>query len=236
MVNNYYNNEEMVKLYQETKEERYLKLILQKNEGFIRFCSKYAFKIISNNKNLAVREADWLMEKEDVLQEGYIGLLKAVRKFDVNKSVKFTTFASKCIAGSMLEYLKKEIEYRLNTSCLELEVEALEIDPYNLLLKYDVERMIESTLNPLEQRVIVLHYGLNEGSEHSIEEINKLLSIGNAKYLIQKSLKKLRETDAAKEYKKEFYREKVRNIEGQNINPEIKVIAKICYEEILENL
>ena len=37
--------------------------------------------------------------KEDIISEGMVGLVKAANKFDPDKGVKFSTFASSCIAG-----------------------------------------------------------------------------------------------------------------------------------------
>lgn len=44
---------------------------------------------------------------DDLLQEGSIGLLKAIRTFDENKSVEFSTYATICIRNEMRNYAMK---------------------------------------------------------------------------------------------------------------------------------
>lgn len=226
-MNDIYSNEEILRLYRETKNKSYLQDLIEKNKGFIYHCKKCIF----GNSNKDIK-----LEEEDVLQEGYIGILRAVSKFDETRGVKFITFASKFIMGAMLDYIYKEIKYKVNTRDLECNINNIELDYYDVLLKYDVNNMIDGTLDQLEQKVIRLHYGFNEDTEYSIDQINKLLNICNAKYIIKKSLRKLRETAAAKEFKEEFYKEKLKIIEAQDKNPEMKVIRKMFCEEILRNL
>lgn len=47
-------------------------------------------------------------DKEDLAQEGLMGLLKAVDSFDIGKGVKFSTYAEVCIVNSMKSLLYKE--------------------------------------------------------------------------------------------------------------------------------
>ncbi|MGN1326621.1 MAG: sigma-70 family RNA polymerase sigma factor [Clostridia bacterium] len=46
--------------------------------------------------------------EEDLFQEGYVGLLSALEKYDDNLNIQFSTFAYKYIYGFCLNYLKKE--------------------------------------------------------------------------------------------------------------------------------
>jgi RNA polymerase sigma factor (sigma-70 family) len=43
---------------------------------------------------------------EDLIQEGYLGLIKAVDSYDVRRDVKFTTYATHTISGEIRHYLR----------------------------------------------------------------------------------------------------------------------------------
>ncbi len=45
-------------------------------------------------------------EQEDLLQEGLIGIMKAIKNFDETKDVKFSTFANLCITRQMMTAIK----------------------------------------------------------------------------------------------------------------------------------
>ena len=93
-------------------------------------------------------------DKEDLIQEGMIGLYKAVRDFDPSKEIRFITFAGVCIDRQMLHAIEaahREKNRPLNTSIL-LEDGAFEAtaslaagdqDPESLVISQEMldERM-----------------------------------------------------------------------------------------------
>lgn len=57
-------------------------------------------------------------EGEDLMQEGMIGLFSAIRSYDVNSKVKFSTFATTCIRNRVNTFIKtsnREKHIPLNT-------------------------------------------------------------------------------------------------------------------------
>lgn len=54
--------------------------------------------------------------KDDLIQEGYIGLLKAERSYNPAKGVKFSTYATMCIRNAMLLYMRQIKKDKRNTS------------------------------------------------------------------------------------------------------------------------
>src|SRR2546425_8547537 len=50
--------------------------------------------------------------RQDLFQEGAIGLLRAGKRFDPNRGAKFSTFADKHIRGRMQDFLQAELKHR----------------------------------------------------------------------------------------------------------------------------
>lgn len=49
--------------------------------------------------------------RDDLISSGYIGFYKALKKYDTDKSVKFSTFASACIVNEMRFFIRKEMKH-----------------------------------------------------------------------------------------------------------------------------
>lgn len=64
--------------------------------------TEYRNLIYIRNKTLFLKGA----EREDLVQEGMIGLMKAIRSFDENRSACFSTFASLCIKRQIITAVK----------------------------------------------------------------------------------------------------------------------------------
>ena len=90
-----YNDYELVYLVREDSEEA-IDIIMEKYEPVIRNMASYYFE---NFKFIRI-------ELEDLIQEGRMGLLYAVRNFKEEKGVLFYTFAILCIKGKMINQLK----------------------------------------------------------------------------------------------------------------------------------
>ena len=73
----------------ETAEE----ILIEKYKGLVRAKAKAYF--------IAGAEA------EDVVQEGMIGLMKAVRSFDEGREASFKTYAGTCINNQILKAIRK---------------------------------------------------------------------------------------------------------------------------------
>ena len=60
-------------------------------------CDKYKNLVRSKAKSMFILGAD----SEDLIQEGMIGLFKAVRDYDMGRDASFVTFAELCINRQM---------------------------------------------------------------------------------------------------------------------------------------
>jgi RNA polymerase sporulation-specific sigma factor len=86
-------------------DEEAVGLVIENYKGFV----------VMNAKNYFLLGA----EKDDLIQEGMIGLLKAIRAYDIDKAASFKTFATICIKRQIITAIKKANSNKnkaLNTS------------------------------------------------------------------------------------------------------------------------
>ena len=165
-------------------------------------CDKY--------KNLVRKKANALYligaEKEDLIQEGMIGLFKAIRDFDATKEVSFYHFAKLCISRQM--YHAIEASQRLKHAPLNSYVSFFEEtgkeggitledvleadtdqDPEKLLILRESYRDfydgLEQRLSPMEKQVCELY--LQGKNYHQIADI-----LGKASKSIDNALQRIR--------------------------------------------
>lgn len=170
------SNEELVSLFQKTRDNETLEQIIKENEGLVYYVMK----------RYRVEE----IEKEDLFQEGNIGLLKAIDKFDCSLKYKFSTYAVFHIRASMSRYITQRIEKHLEVDSLNKTIgeeqdtelqELIKDDDVNIeeLIKRkiqneELEEVIKANCSELEQKVIHLYYYLNL----TYKEVGKALDIG----------------------------------------------------------
>ncbi len=138
-------------------------------------------------------------DKDDLLQIGTIGLLRAIRNYDTNSATSFKTFATACIRNSMLDAIRK---WQPTTSSLDTQ----NVDDDNPLLPHIdnpettyiqnetailLLGAIATRLTPVEFEVLKLYL-----DAMSYEEIGKRLGlekkkVDNTIYSLKKKIKKL---------------------------------------------
>lgn len=133
-------------------------------------------------------------DEDDIVQEGMIGLLKALRQYDGSREVSFGTFAGVCITRQIISAIRAAGRYKhkaLNTSVSlnkPLEHEAGDMTIADTLHTADGE-------NPEELLVIkdiayyILHNGDNVFSDLEMNVLNELIK-GNDYERIAKKLGK----------------------------------------------
>lgn len=155
-------------------------------------------------------------EKEDMLQEGYIGLYKAVKSFDKKKQNSFKTFAGLCIERQMITAVKNSNRQKhipLNSS-LSLnsgaydendDTEVMEIldtrktgeDPLDIVTKKEyftvIEKSIDDSLSDFEKKVLK-HYKNGESYAEIAEKLqSKVKSVDTAIQRIRKKALKIKQ-------------------------------------------
>lgn len=116
-------------------------------------------------------------EREDIIQEGMIGLFKAIQNFDSQKQNTFRTFANVCIERQLITAIKSSNRQKhiplnsylsLNTSAYQNEDDSVELidtfdsntveDPLETIMKkeyfQEVENTIDKTLSKFEKQVL----------------------------------------------------------------------------------
>ena len=155
-------------------------------------------------------------ERDDIVQEGYIGLYKAVKSYDCEKQNSFKTFATLCIERQLITAVKNSNRQKhipLNSSVsLNAEVydnegntTVMEVldnnktseDPLDIITKkeyYDlVEKNIDESLSDFEKKV--LKFYKNGESYASIAEKldTKIKSVDTAIQRIRKKANKIKQ-------------------------------------------
>ena len=85
-------DEQLVRMAQEGSETAE-EILIEKYKGLVK----------NKAKTYYITGAD----SEDVVQEGMIGLFKAIRSFDVSKQAAFKTFADTCVNSQIISAIKK---------------------------------------------------------------------------------------------------------------------------------
>lgn len=131
-------------------------------------------------------------EKDDLLQECYIGLIKAVRTYDTEKNASFGTYAVVCVRNSLLTALK---QYRKETENLVLSDKipaAVIASPESLVLSRESTLQFYNRflveLSDYEKRVFELYLNEMDPSEISEKLCRELKSVKNALVRIKQKL------------------------------------------------
>lgn len=151
-------------------------------------------------------------EPEELLSIGIVGLIKAILSYDMEKSIRLATYASRCIENEILMYLrfiKKSqndisLQEPIGTDRDGNEIVMLDVlnsdtpdfaDQLELALQSEkMRRLLPQALTEREQTVLRLRYGLCNEEPQTQQEIAAFLGISRSyvSRIEKKALKKLR--------------------------------------------
>ncbi|MBP9989679.1 MAG: sigma-70 family RNA polymerase sigma factor [Ruminococcus sp.] len=139
------------------------------------------------------------LTKDDLIQEGMIGLLSSVYGYSPDGGAKFKTYATTCISNRIISAVRNQLRDKhipLNTYCNldNLEIIDARTDPQLIVDMQDkmniINEKIETRLSELEKNVLRLHIaGYNYSSVAEKLSVSEK-AVDNA---LQRARKKLRD-------------------------------------------
>ena len=165
----------MNKLYDDYSDEELVKKYQNGDSGILNFiCEKYKPLVLKNSKKYFLVGG----ENEDLIQEGMIGLFKAIKCFNPEKQNTFKSFANICIERQLITAIKSSNRQKhmplntylsLNTAAYDNnEDDSVELidtfnsktaeDPLETIMKKEyyseVEEAINKNLSKFEKQVL----------------------------------------------------------------------------------
>ena len=151
-------------------------------------------------------------DREDIIQEGMIGLFKAIRDFNADENVSFHSFANLCIKRQIITAIKTATRKKhipLNsyisldrtvydeeheTTLIETLISKVELSPEDIMInkeKYSkTENIIASVLSTFEASVLLKYLEGKSYSDIATELGKSEKSIDNALQRIKKKVEK----------------------------------------------
>ncbi len=151
-------------------------------------------------------------DREDIIQEGMIGLYKAIRDFKGDKLSSFRAFAELCITRQMITAIKTATRQKhipLNSyvslnkpiydedsdrTLLDILSGTKITDPEELMINreeyYDIEFKMGEILSELELRVLTLYLEGKSYQEIAVELTRHVKSIDNALQRVKRKLER----------------------------------------------
>ena len=149
-------------------------------------------------------------DRDDIIQEGMLGLFKAIRDFDVTKNNSFKTFAELCVTRQIItavktatrlkhtplnnyvSFNKPVYEDETEKTLIEILNNRLELDPEEIIINKEkleeTEEKIKNNLSKFENTVLNLYLQGKNYQEIAIVLEKPAKSIDNALQRIKKKI------------------------------------------------
>ena len=149
--------------------------------------------------------------QDDLVSIGTIGLIKAINTFDINKNIKLSSYASRCIENEILMHFRNNRKSSQDVSLNDTIDTDKDGNPLTLMdiiasdmdVAEDVDTKIHlavmndyinETLSPREKEIIINRYGIGGVKVQTQRELAKKLNISRSyiSRIEQKALGKLK--------------------------------------------
>ncbi len=149
--------------------------------------------------------------QDDLVSIGTIGLIKAINTFNINKNIKLSSYASRCIENEILMFFRNNRKSSQDVSLNDtidtdkdgnpltlMDIMASDMDvaeDVDTKLHLEVLRQyIDEVLSPREREIIIKRYGIDGEKVQTQRELAKKLDISRSyiSRIEKKALEKLR--------------------------------------------
>jgi len=158
-------------------------------------------KLIEHNLRLVVflakKYENTKVDLEDLVSIGTIGLIKAIKTYSMDKSIKLATYASRCIDNEILMFLRKNkrvksevsfdesLSFDLDGNELHLEdVLGTEADIVTRGIEEDTDKKLMTDeinkLNSRDKKIMMMRYGILGEEERTQKEVAEILGISQS--------------------------------------------------------
>ena len=199
----------LVEQFEKMSDEQLVEQVHQGNTDALDFLiTKYRLFVKSKAKSYFLIGAD----KEDIVQEGMIGLYKAIRDFKGDKLSSFRAFAELCITRQIITAIKTATRQKhipLNSyvsldkpiydeeserTLMDIIMSPVTVDPEHIIINQEdysrLENKMGEVLSELEQQVLSRYLAGQSYYEIS-EELNRhVKSIDNALQRVKRKLER----------------------------------------------
>lgn len=191
-------DEELIRLIQDRDDQQAQDYLLDKYKEFVKIKAARYFLVGA--------------EKEDIIQEGMIGLFKAIRDYRPGKQASFKVFAEICVNRQIISAIKSATrqKHRPLNCYVSLDKPVFEegkertlldmlggghgVDPENLLVDQeafmDIEKNVTSMLSPLEWQALCKYLESKSYQQIAQELRRSTKSIDNALQRVKRKLEK----------------------------------------------
>lgn len=165
-------------------------LLLENNLGFIRKTANELYQ------SMALAETELAIDRDDLEQEGCIGILNAICSFDASRGSKFLTYAAPSIRNAMMDLIragfsqfeqqvaddKNGLGFRFvrldeilsdeeRLQRIEAIADPLAKSPERVVTEQETYQELYNALDklsPREQTYLLYRYGFTDGMEHPL--------------------------------------------------------------------
>lgn len=150
-------------------------------------------------------------EQDDLVSIGTIGLIKAINTFDMNKNIRLSSYASRCIENEILMHFRYSKKSAQDISLNETIDTDKDGNPLTLLdimsiddniideldTKFNLNKLLQfinEELDEREKRIITMRYGLDGNKPMTQNNVAKIMNISRSyvSRIETKALKALR--------------------------------------------